>query len=152
MKRKLDSKYEDLVKYVNAQKDGVELMDILKRFYEKTSDCTSEEYSFITTICSGFRWAATRDSLVPIITDIYNDNYELEEPECYWKLNINGERPQNYYAYKYHYVASRIGIDPDKNMADKFTETELNNLLSHTQTNLTINNFTPVEKRVRVKK
>lgn len=151
MKRKLDSKYEDLVKYVNAQKDGVELMDILKRFYEKTSDCTSEEYSFITTICSGFRWAATRDSLVPIITDIYNDNYELEEPECYWKFNeLKGfNKCDLYFGITVDYFGITLDTElllidvATRGTAKKCTKSELNDYLL--DTNLTTDNFTPTE-------
>ncbi|MDT6953555.1 hypothetical protein [Companilactobacillus alimentarius] len=44
----------------------------------------TKEYKMIFSIYNGdFDWP-DRNELVPIIVDIYNDNYELEEHKYYW--------------------------------------------------------------------
>lgn len=94
MKRQLDSKYRELVKYINERKNNFEIMKLCEDIFEETNIWDqntpyyphTKEYKMIFPIYNDdFDWPE-RNKLVPIIVDIYNDNYELEEPKYYWKF------------------------------------------------------------------
>jgi hypothetical protein len=147
-KRQLDSKYIDLadwVKQVKHSDDGTShsLALILSCIYDfrnegKISDILNDLNEDLTLISS--------NDLIPIITDIYNDNYELEEPLYYWRLKMSGLRGGNLYVFKFIAPNGVIGITPKYDEADKLAKNELIEMLANTDTNLTIDNFYLVEE------
>lgn len=149
MKRKLDSKYSELVKYINERKDNFEIMNFCKEILEETDNWTQDtpdtrEYKMIFSIYNYDFDYPERDKLVPIIVDIYNDNYELEEPEYYWKFNeLKGFNKCDLY-FGITLDTELLLIDvATRGTAKKCTKSELNDYLL--DTNLTTDNFTPTE-------
>lgn len=82
MTRKLDSKYKDLVEFINSRSEHTPLSDILSDFLDGHSDIddVAEWLDVDGTDASSV------DEFISIIVDVYNDNYELEEPKYYVKL------------------------------------------------------------------
>lgn len=141
MKRKLDSKYEDLVNYVTDHQGKLYLSTIIEDFKSGSSkfiqiidDLNTDYYSYLEKL----------DELIPIITDIYNDNYEIEEPEYYWKFNeLKGFNKCDLY-FGITLDTELLLIDvATRGTAKKCTKSELNDYLL--DTNLTTDNFTPTE-------
>ena len=139
MKRKLDSKYEDLVNYVTDRQGGLYLSTIIEnfksgstKFMQIIDDLNTDYYSYLEKL----------DELIPIITDIYNDNYELEEPKHYWKFNeLKGfNKCDLYFGITFDDEPLLVDIS---GAAEKCTKSELNDYLL--DTNLTTDNFTPTE-------
>ncbi|MCS6109108.1 hypothetical protein DWV12_17595 [Clostridium botulinum] len=160
MKRQLDSKYSELVNYINERKGNFEIMKLCEDIFDETDIWDkdtpgfprSKEYKMIFPIYNGdFDWP-DRDKLVPIIVDIYNNNYELEEPKYYWKFKELTSNFDNslYLSTRGAYEGSKL----DKNSVGlltsqsyrimKFTKSKVIEFLNNS-TNLTIDNFTPVE-------
>ena len=138
MKRKLDSKYEDLVNYVTDHQGKLYLSTIIEdfksgstKFMQIIDDLNTDYYSYLEKL----------DELIPIITDIYNDNYELEEPEYYWKFKeLRGlGRCDLYFGTTFDDELLLVDIS---GAAEKCTKSELNDYLL--DTNLTTDNFTPI--------
>lgn len=153
MKRKLDSKYSELVKYINERKDNLEIMQLCKDIFEETNIWNQDtpyfprtkEYKMIFPIYNDdFDWPE-RDKLVPIIVDIYNDNYELEEPKYYWLFReLRGlDRCALYFGTTFDDEPLLVDIS-NGGTAKKCTKTELNSYLHDTK--LTADNFAPVEE------
>lgn len=141
MKRKLDSKYEDLVNYVTDHQGKLYLSTIIEdfksgstKFMQIIDDLNTDYYSYLEKL----------DELIPIITDIYNDNYEIEEPEYYWKFNeLKGFNKCDLY-FGITLDTELLLIDvATRGTAKKCTKSELNDYLL--DTNLTTDNFTPTE-------
>jgi len=145
MKRQLSIQYENIVNLINDKKKHLRLAQIITYFRFPPKRCADILYDLYADKSDTDKML---DYAIPIITDIYNDNYELEEPKYYWKLNLAGEYGNDIYAFKFLYV-SEIGLSSENNLKDaetKFTRKEFNGLISYTQTNLTIDNFTPMEE------
>lgn len=156
-KRQLGSRYKDLVDYINERKDAFEIMKLCKNIFERTYIWNpdipdikdTKEYKMIFSIYNGDFDGSDRDKLVPIIVDIYNDNYELEEPKRYWQLKDFMGRQQSKL-----YLTTRVGdkfiegnivlTDAHSYSIQKFTKSEIESGI-HDAT-LTIDNFTPVEE------
>lgn len=141
MKRKLYSKYEDLVNYVASHREVSYLSTIIGDFYVGDSrpkqildDLNTDGYPYLEEL----------DELIQIIVDIYNDNYELEEPEYYWKFNeLKGFNKCDLY-FGITLDTELLLIDvATRGTAKKCTKSELNDYLL--DTNLTTDNFTPTE-------
>ena len=150
MKRKLGSKYSKLVKYINERKDNLEIMQLCKEILEETDNWTqgtpdTREYKMIFSIYNYDFDYPERDKLVPIIVDIYNDNYELGEPEYYWKFKeLRGlDRNDLYFGTTFDDEPLLVAIR-DGGTAEQCTKSELNNYLLDTE--LTADNFAPVEE------
>lgn len=151
MKRQLGSKYRELVKYINEHKNNFEIMKLCKDIFEETdiwdiNTPATKEYKMIFSICnSDFDWP-DRDKLVPIIVDIYNDNYELEEPKYYWLFKeLRGlGRCDLYFGTTFDDEPLLVDIS-DGGTAKKCTKTELNSYLF--DTNLTVDDFVNVEEQ-----
>ena len=149
MKRQLDSKYSELVKYINERKDNFEIMKFCKEILEETDNWTQDtpdtrEYKMIFSIYNdGFDYPE-RDKLVPIIVDIYNNNYELEEPKYYWLFKeLRGlNRRDLYFGTTFDDEPLLVDISYG-GTAEKCTKTELNSYLLNT--NLTADNFSNIE-------
>lgn len=141
MKRKLDSKYRDLVNYVTDRQGGLYLSTIIGDFINGDTQSTQILNDLITDRSS---YIDELDEVVQIIVDIYNDNYEIEEPECYWKFNeLKGFNKSDLY-FGITLDTELLLIDVAiRGTAKKCTKSELNDYLL--DTNLTTDNFTPTE-------
>ena len=144
-KRQLDSKYRDLADWVKQVKHSDHtshsLAFLLSCIYDfrnkgKISDILNDLNEDLTLISS--------NDLISIITDIYNDNYEIEEPEYYWKFNeLKGFNKCDLY-FGITLDTELLLIDvATRGTAKKCTKSELNDYLL--DTNLTTDNFTPTE-------
>lgn len=150
-KRQLSSKYKDLVDYVNESKGEKTLVNILDDATRQANDSHNSdnelwqilENLYVTTLESN-----EVTDLVETVIDIYNGNYELEKPKYYWQLKLHGIYGNKLYAFKFGIPARTVGIvlEDDHDTIDKFTKGELIVMLAHTDTNLTIDNFRPVEE------
>lgn len=152
MKRQLDSKYRELVKYINERKNNFEIMKLCEDIFEETNIWNQDtpyyphtkEYKMIFPIYNDDFDCTDRDKLVPIIVDIYNDNYELEEHKYYWLFKeLRGlGRCDLYFGTTFDDEPLLVDIS-DGGTAKKCTKTELNSYLF--DTNLTVDNFVNVE-------
>jgi len=144
MKRQLDSKYKNLVDYVNKRKDDKEITEILVKL---SKDDNYDFGKILRSLSVDDHYWQMRDRLVPIIVDIYNDNYELIKPSYYWKLNM---------PFMDNCITAYVGqigqaghvelvTSEDVFTATEFTKQELIDVLNYSDTNLTIDNFTPME-------
>ena len=150
-KRQLNSKYKDLVDYVNEQKREKVLVSILDDVTRQANDYYNSGNE-LWNILEKLYVTPLKDNevtdLVETIIDIYNDNYDLEEPVYYWRFKeITGKFGYSLFAFKYR-NDNTIGL---KNKSDfnsesdiKMSKTKLDSLLS--ETNLISDNFTPVEE------
>lgn len=153
-KRQLSSRYKDLVDYVNKYKYSKHLADVLSEAI-KEGESASGNCNELWVILNALYVMRLNDSdfsdLTKTIVDIYNDNYELEEPRCYWKLKINSNCGDHLYAFRYIIPQNIIGVKKFNGSVDfsslkKFSKSKLTELLNNTDTNLTIDNFEPVEE------
>ncbi len=149
-KRQLSSKYKDLVNYVKNLKGRKWVLSYILKTAIEESVKGDDEDDELWQILEGLYVTVLTDievtDLVETIIDIYNDNYELEEPLYYWKLKMSGLMGGNLYVFKFIASNGVIGITPKYDEADKLAKNELIEMLANTDTNLTIDNFTPVEE------
>ena len=139
MKRKLDSKYEDLVNYVTDHQGKLYLSTIIEDF-KSGSTKSIQIIDDLNTDC--YSYLKKLDELIPIITDIYNDNYSLDDPEYYWKFNeLASNGGDLLYAFKY-FNENSIGLSTSSKT--KMSKDYFNQLLSNSDTALSIYNFRPV--------
>ncbi|CAJ1179782.1 hypothetical protein CPR19088_GLDEOEPO_01367 [Companilactobacillus paralimentarius] len=84
MTRKLDSKYKGFVECINGLKCYASLKECLSEFFDDNSRLNElavnldEDY---------YDYDESMDKFTSIIVDIYNGNYELEEPKYYVKMS-----------------------------------------------------------------
>ena len=83
MKRQLDSKYKDLVEYVKRMRAGGKLRFIFDDLFESYGDINRIANNLGVDIADT---GVYMDEFISIIVDIYNDNYEMEEPKYYVKM------------------------------------------------------------------
>lgn len=144
MKRQLTADWKEIIDFINKRKEQLCLVQFIDYFRCPTKglkESLKKIYPFFEYTHSD----ESMDSIIPIITDIYNDNYELKEPKYYWRLNLQGVSCTDYYAVRIESLNGRFGLDKYKYDESKFTENELIDALSNTDTNLAINDFIPVE-------
>lgn len=147
MKRQLNSKYEDLVDYVNERKHCKGLGDILSEAI-KEGKRNNDKDSKLRNILESLYITALDDTdfidLTKTIVDIFEDNYDLEESENYWKFKeLRGfGRCDLYFGITFDDEPLLVDIS-DCGTAEKCTKTELNSYLL--DTNLTVDNFANVE-------
>ena len=147
-KRQLNSKYEDLVDYVNERKHCKGLGDILS---EAIKEGKQNHYdgSKLWSILFNLYVTALDDTdfvdLTRTIVDIFEGNYDLEEPENYWKFKeLRGFASHDlYFGITFDDEPLLVDIS-DGGTAEECTKSELNNYLRGTE--LTADNFTPVEE------
>lgn len=82
-KRKLDSKYKDLVEYVKRMRAGGKLRFIFDDLFESYGDINRIANNLGVDIADT---GVYMDEFISIIVDVYNDNYEMEEPKYYVKM------------------------------------------------------------------
>jgi len=140
MKRKLGNEYRYLVNYVKDKQRKVHLGTIVNNFTDLTSEAGQLVNELDAIKCS---YNEKLDYLIPIIVDIYNNNYELEEPKYYWKFKeLRGlDECDFYFGTIFYYKPLLVDIS-DGGDAKKCTKSELNDYLL--DTNLTTDNFTPI--------
>jgi len=144
-KRQLNSKYKDLVDYVE---NGDESLT------EFLTEAIEEGYAFhdkghkLWRILDGLYTTPLEDyefgDLTKTIVDIFEGNYELEESKSYWKFNeLKGFNKCDLY-FGITLDTELLLIDvATRGTAKKCTKSELNDYLL--DTNLTTDNFTPTE-------
>jgi len=143
MKRQLDNKYKNLVDWVNRMKKDNSLAHVIHAAFELRYE------GWINEILNNLGEdldSSDSNLLTSFIMDIYNDNYELTEPKYYWKLNMPF-MDDNITAYIGE-VEGHVELVTSKDIfiSNVFTKQELIEALSDADTNLTIDNFTPVEE------
>lgn len=144
-KRHLSRRYKDLVDWVKEMKGQDEathslafiLFDIYDLRYEGSIGDILKDLNEDLKLNSS-------NHLIPIIVDIYNDNYDIEEPEYYWKFNeLKGfSKCDLYFGITLDTELLLIDV-ATRGTAKKCTKSELNDYLF--DTNLTTDNFTPTE-------
>lgn len=82
MKRQLESKYKKLVDYINKAKEDNFLGQILRDYLDGFGSLGN----MFTELDLGDTWSSD-DTVIPIITDIYFDNYELQQPKHMYCLS-----------------------------------------------------------------
>lgn len=82
MKRQLESKYTRLVDYINKAKEDNFLGQILRDYLNGFGSLGN----MLTELDLGDTWSSD-DTVIPIITDIYFDNYELQQPKHMYCLS-----------------------------------------------------------------
>ena len=151
-KRKLNSRYKALINYVNGERlRDWTLIDILKEAAkegDKPFDYGNPLWNILEDLYKTILTDDNTGNLAKTIVDIYNGNYELEETKTYWQLKISGIYGNPMYAFEFDFPTRTIGIVSKNNddTISKFTKDEFIDALSNTITNLTIDNFTPVEE------
>lgn len=147
-KRQLSNRYKDLVDYVNEHKDSEYLSDILSEAI-KEGKRNNDKASRLWNILESLYITALDDTdfidLTKTIVDIFEDNYELEESENYWKFKelVGFGRHDLYFGTIDIDVPLIVDIE-QHGIAKKCTKSELNNYLCDTK--LTADNFKSVEE------
>lgn len=153
-KRQLDNKYKDLVDWVKEMKGQGEatrsLAFILSGIYNLKYEGSIGD--ILKDLNEDLKLNSS-NHLIPIIVDIYNNNYELEEPKYYWKFNelTGGFVHDLYLSIRVGYPDTKLSdkncglLDPEQYHIMKFTKSNVNQYLMD-NTNLTIDNFNPVEE------
>jgi len=145
MKRQLSIQYENIVNLINDKKKHLRLAQIITYFRFPPKQYADIFYKLYADKNDTDEML---DYAIPIIVDIYNDNYELEEPKYYWKFKeLTGKYVEPFYAFKYLDDCS-IGLKVKSELGDnsivKMSKTYLDSMLS--ETNLTSDNFKAVEE------
>lgn len=97
MKRKLGNNFKDLVNYVRENLDGKFLIEIINDFASERSDMTIGILDDLNVDPDDIEF----DELIQIITDIYNNNYELENVNhMYMLIGISSDGRSIYLTYK----------------------------------------------------
>lgn len=105
MKRKLESKYKKLVKYINKRRPSTYLAEIITDFEYADGDLTSKEMEVLNSVgLNADTHSSDFDKLIQIIVNIYNNNYELEEQKYRFYL----EGAQNDDFYKLYFSLKRV--------------------------------------------
>lgn len=146
-KRQLNSKYKDLVDYVeNGDESLTEfLTEAIEEgyvFHDKGNKPWRILDGLYTTPLADYEFG----DLTKTIVDIFEGNYELEESKSYWKFKeLRGfDRCDLYFGITFDDEPLLVDIS-DGGTAEECTKSELNNYLCDTE--LTADNFTPVEEQ-----
>lgn len=82
MKRQLDSKYRKIVDCINESKKDNFLGQILNEYLDGFGSLEN----MFAELDLGDTWSSD-DTVIPIIADIYFDNYELQQPKHMYQLS-----------------------------------------------------------------
>lgn len=147
MKRRLSNTYKNLVDYIENGDES--LADFLTEVIEEGCKKFPNRDNKLWRIIEDLYITPLEDfelgELTKTIVDIFKGNYELEESSCYWKFKeLRGlGRCDLYFGTTFDDEPLLVDIS-DGGTAKKCTKTELNSYLL--DTNLTVDNFTPVEE------
>jgi len=145
-KRRLSNRYKDLIDYIENEDESLhgflnEALEEGCKFSNRDNKLWRIIEDLYKTPLKDFEFG----ELTKTIVDIYNDNYELEEPKYYWKFK-EPERVNKYAVY-FGLIDGELPVIFDvtqKGRAKKCTKSELNKYLLDTK--LTVDSFTPVEE------
>ena len=145
-KRRLSNRYKDLIDYIENEDESLHgfLTEALEegcKFSNRDNKLWRIIEDLYKTPLKDFEFG----ELTKTIVDIFEGNYELEEPEYYWKFK-EPERVNKYAVY-FGLIDGDFPVLFDvtqKGRAKKCTKSELNDYWHYT--NLTADNFTPVAK------
>lgn len=105
MKRKLESKYKKLVKYINERRPSTYLAEIITDFEYADGDLTSEEMKVLNSVgLNADTHSSDFDKLIQIIVNIYSNNYELEEQK--YRFYLKGAQNDDF--YKLYFSLKRV--------------------------------------------
>ena len=105
MKRKLESKYKKLVKYINERRLSTYLAEIITNFEYADGDLTSKEMEVLNSVgLNADTHSSDFDKLIQIIVNIYNNNYELEEQK--YRFYLKGAQNDDF--YKLYFSLKRV--------------------------------------------
>lgn len=105
MKRKLESKYKKLVKYINERRLSTYLAEIITNFEYADGDLTSKEMEVLNSVgLNANTHSSDFDKLIQIIVNIYNNNYELEEQK--YRFYLKGAQNDDF--YKLYFSLKRV--------------------------------------------
>lgn len=105
MKRKLESKYSELVKYINERRPSTYLAEIITDFEYADGDLTSKEMEVLNSVgLNADTHSSDFDKLIQIIVNIYNNNYELEEQK--YRFYLKGAQNDDF--YKLYFSLKRV--------------------------------------------
>lgn len=105
MKRKLESKYKKLVKYINERRPSTYLAEIITDFEYADGDLTSKEMEVLNSVgLNADTHSSDFDKLIQIIVNIYNNNYELEEQK--YRFYLKGAQNDDF--YKLYFSLKRV--------------------------------------------
>lgn len=105
MKRKLESKYKKLVKYINKRRPSTYLAEIITDFEYADGDLTSKEMEVLNSVgLNADTHSSDFDKLIQIIVNIYNNNYELEEQK--YRFYLKGAQNDDF--YKLYFSLKRV--------------------------------------------
>lgn len=147
MKRQLDSKYKDLVNYVNEQKRGKVLVSVLDDVIRQAKDCYnpgSKLWIILEELYTTCLYDNEIIDLVETIIDIYNSNYELQQPKHMYRLaDINSDKGAIYLTLKDDYYTLQVWSD-STNKYQELTDKQFQKFLSQ-HTKFTANMFGKLE-------
>ena len=124
-KRQLDSKYKELVDYVESNKCDLPLLQMISRLY----DPNFVEHCIADKLFDGLADRYDFDKLIPILVDIYNDNYELKSAKHIYtmmKFSVN-----DFYPYLTKDLLDDYSFTTRFNDADALTDDEFEEALDH---------------------
>lgn len=105
MKRQLESKYKKIVDCINNAKQNDNYLGQILRDY---LDGFGSLGNMFTELDLGDTWSSD-DTVIPIITDIYFDNYELQQPKHMYRLaDINSDKGAIYLTLKDDYYTLQV--------------------------------------------
>ena len=150
-KRRLSIRYKNLVDYIESKSKSKSksLTDFLTDVIEedhKFPDKDNKLWRILEDIyTTPFLSESEFGESIKTIIDIYNNNYELEEPKYYWKFKeLRGfARHDLYFGTTFDDEPLLVDIS-NGGTAEECIKSELNKYLSDTE--LTADNFTPVEE------
>lgn len=139
MKRQLDSKYTRLVDYINKAKEDNFLGQILRDYLDGFGSLGN----MFTELDLGDTWSSD-DTVIPIIADIYFDNYELQQPKYLYRLSdINSARGPIYLTFKNEFYTLQPWSD-STNKYQELTDEQFQEFLNQ-YPKFTADMFYPVE-------
>ena len=136
-KRQLSSKYKDLVDYVNEWKREHVLVQFLDDATRQANECYNPG-SKLWIILEELYTTCLSDNdiidLVETIIDIYNSNYELQQPKHMYRLaDINSDKGAIYLTLKDDYYTLQVWSD-STNKYQELTDKQFQEFLSqHTK-------------------
>jgi len=146
-KRQLSSKYKDLVDNVNEQKPQKTLVNILDDATRQANDCynpVSKLWIILEELYTTCLYDNEIIDLVETIIDIYNSNYELQQPKHMYRLaDINSDKGAIYLTLKDDYYTLQVWSD-STNKYQELTDKQFQKFLSQ-HTKFTANMFEKLE-------
>ena len=146
MKRRLSSRYKNLVDYIENENKSLtgfltEAIKESRKFHDGDNNLWRSIEDLYTLPLSDSEFG----ELTKTIVDIFEDNYELEEPKYHWKFKeLRGLNKCDLYFGSTFDDEPLLILTSNGGAPEKCTKSELNEYLRDTE--LTADIFTPVEE------